>query len=209
MKLWFNNQQHHPTRSQCQFIISVLFVGKFSLHSCYSLPTVADQDFRDEKLSTGYLYISTDYTHTQTHAHVTHMHAHTHTFTPYPRMHAPTRTRTHARMCTRTHTHTHTLIHTPTHRIFSVSSNSFHCVCIHNQHYKSVNPRKVQGRRQEFTGGVPVMRLACHKVAPPRIEQNFFGFHSALFSDFEKRYNKPILRGTLGARRGSLYPLAF
>ena len=49
------------------------------------------------------------------------------------------------------------------------------------------------------------MRLGCREVAPPRVERKCFGFHSALFSDFEKRYNKPILRGTLASYTDSFY----
>ena len=48
-----------------------------------------------------------------------------------------------------------------------------------------------QGRRQEFTEGVS-SRLGLPWSGASARSAEFLGFHSAHFSDFEKRYNKPI-----------------
>ena len=59
-----------------------------------------------------------------------------------------------------------------------------------------------QGRRQEFIEGVSSRLYKPAAGASARYAEFFkFGFHSAHFSDFEKRYNKPILCGTLASYR--------
>ena len=61
---------------------------------------------------------------------------------------------------------------------------------------------KEQGRRQEFTEGVSSRLGLRRSGASARSAENLLDiFHSAHFLDFERRYNKPILRGTLASYR--------
>ena len=63
---------------------------------------------------------------------------------------------------------------------------------------RSHTPQGTRGVGRNLLRGFPV-DPACCEAAPPRIAWKFFGISQR--SDFEKRYNKPIMLGTLASYR--------